>query len=99
MFQTVLQSISYNQKGDIFATCGDVCHLWEESRSEPIRTLSWDTDSLHYVAFNPVETFLLGKLSFIIIFFIVYYNRVHIIQIANYLDKFKRDKSVQYRFL
>ncbi|KAG8316897.1 DDB1- and CUL4-associated factor 13 [Homalodisca vitripennis] len=58
--KTVLQSISYNQGGDKFATCGDVCHLWEESRSEPVRTLSWDVDSMHFVAFNPVETHLLA---------------------------------------
>ncbi|XP_054267725.1 DDB1- and CUL4-associated factor 13-like [Macrosteles quadrilineatus] len=58
--KSVLLSISFSQDGDKFATCGDTCQLWEESRSEPIRTLTWDVDSLNYLAFNPVETYLLA---------------------------------------
>lgn len=61
LFQTQLQSISFSQKPKQFATSGDVCQLWEEGRSEPIRTLSWGVDSLHFVTFNPVETTLLGN--------------------------------------
>lgn len=53
--------MSHHQKEPKFATCGDVCQLWEESRAEPLRVMEWGVDSLQHVAFNPVEDFLLGK--------------------------------------
>lgn len=46
----------------MFATCGEVCQLWEESRNEPIRTLKWGVDSLHDVKFNQVQVNLLGNI-------------------------------------
>jgi WD repeat and SOF domain-containing protein 1 len=45
----------------MFATCGEVCQVWEEDRNAPIRTFEWGVDSLHDVNFNPIETHLLGK--------------------------------------
>lgn len=60
MLQTVVSGISHHQNEPLFATCGEVCQIWEETRSEPIRTFKWGVDSLHDVAFNPVETCILG---------------------------------------
>lgn len=42
-----------------FATCGDTCQLWEHGRNEPIRTFTWNVDSLHHVAFNPIDKHIL----------------------------------------
>lgn len=58
--KTVLSSVTHNVKKNIFATGGEKCQLWEESRSEPIRTFQWGVDSLHDVSFNPIETNLLS---------------------------------------
>lgn len=58
--KTVLAAISYNYKEPKFATCGEVCQLWEESRNEPIKTFQWGVDSLHDVRFNPVQSNLLA---------------------------------------
>nr|XP_023021235.1 DDB1- and CUL4-associated factor 13 [Leptinotarsa decemlineata] len=58
--RTVLTSISHHRKKPIFATAGEVCQLWEESRNEPIRKIEWGVDSLHDIEFNPVETSILA---------------------------------------
>lgn len=58
--KTVLTSICHHIKKPIYATVGEVCQIWEESRNEPIRTIGWGVDSLHDVVFNPVETELLS---------------------------------------
>jgi WD repeat and SOF domain-containing protein 1 len=52
--------VSHHQKKSMFATCGEVCQVWEEERNEPIRTFQWGVDSLHDICFNPIETHLLG---------------------------------------
>ena len=59
--QTVVTSISHHQTQPKFATCGEICQLWEEDRNEPVQTFKWGVDSLHEVSFNPIETDLLGK--------------------------------------
>lgn len=58
--RTVLTGISHHRRDNLFATSGEVCNLWEESRNEPLRTLKWGVDTLHSVAFNYVETSLLA---------------------------------------
>ena len=58
--KTVISTISHHRRESIFATCGEVCQLWEESRNEPIKTLQWGVDTLHHVQFNPVEVNLLA---------------------------------------
>lgn len=58
--RTVLSSITHNNKNKTFATSGEICQLWEETRSEPIRTFQWGVDTLHHVAFNQVENNLLA---------------------------------------
>ncbi|XP_028141518.1 DDB1- and CUL4-associated factor 13 [Diabrotica virgifera virgifera] len=58
--KTMISGITHHQKKPIFATCGEICQLWEESRNEPTRTIEWGVDSLHDIAFNPVETNILS---------------------------------------
>ncbi|XP_057656624.1 DDB1- and CUL4-associated factor 13-like [Diorhabda carinulata] len=59
--KTVLTGISHHLKKPIYATSGEICQLWEESRNEPIRTIEWGADSLHDISFNPVETNILSS--------------------------------------
>lgn len=58
--KTVLTGISHHRKKPMFATSGEVCQIWEESRNEPIRTIEWGVDSLHDIVFNPVETYIIA---------------------------------------
>ena len=39
----------------MFVTSGSKVDVWQEGRSEPVRSFSWGVDSVHYVKFNPVE--------------------------------------------
>jgi len=59
----MISGISHSQKGDIFATCGEACQLWEETRNEPIKTFQWGVDTIYTIAFNPIETNILGTCS------------------------------------
>lgn len=58
--KTIITSVSHHRKNAVFATCGEVCQIWEETRNEPIQSFEWGVDSLHDVEFNPVETNLLA---------------------------------------
>lgn len=58
--KTVLSGISYHRKKHMFATCGEICQIWEDSRNEPIRSIQWGVDSLHDIAFNQVESNILA---------------------------------------
>lgn len=58
--KTVLTGITHHRKDSIFATCGEICQMWDESRSEPVKTFQWGVDSLHAVSFNLIETNLLA---------------------------------------
>lgn len=58
--KSVLSSISYHRKDTIYATCGEVCQLWEETRNEPIKTFEWGSDNIQHVQFNLVENNLLA---------------------------------------
>lgn len=58
--KTVVVSISHHRKQPIFATCGDVCQIWEETRNEPVKSFEWGVDSLYDVEFNKVETNVLA---------------------------------------
>uniref|UniRef100_A0A2R5L3U4 Putative sof1-like rrna processing protein n=1 Tax=Ornithodoros turicata TaxID=34597 RepID=A0A2R5L3U4_9ACAR len=59
----VLMGISHHYKENQFATCGETVHLWEEERSEPLRTLNWGVDTIYCIRFNPVEVNLLASAS------------------------------------
>lgn len=54
--KTIITGISHHRSQPLFATCGEVCHLWEETRNEPIRTFKWGVDSLYDIKYNPVQT-------------------------------------------
>lgn len=58
--RTTLTALSHNQIHPIYATVGEVCSIWEHSRSEPLSSFKWGVDTLHAVAFNPIETTLLA---------------------------------------
>ncbi|KAK0091426.1 hypothetical protein PV326_003254, partial [Microctonus aethiopoides] len=58
--RNVITGITHHRNKPQFATCGEVCQLWEETRNEPIKTFKWGVDSLHDVKFNPVQTNLLA---------------------------------------
>ncbi|XP_011502121.1 PREDICTED: DDB1- and CUL4-associated factor 13 [Ceratosolen solmsi marchali] len=58
--KTILTGITHHRSDAFFATCGEVCQLWEETRNEPIRTFKWGVDSLHDVKYNYVQTNLLA---------------------------------------
>ncbi|CAH0553142.1 unnamed protein product [Brassicogethes aeneus] len=53
--KTVLTGISHHKDKGHFATSGEVCQIWDETRNEPIKTFSWGVDSLHDICFNPIE--------------------------------------------
>jgi hypothetical protein len=42
----------------MFATCGEQLDIWDEDRTEPIRSFTWGVDSLHAVKFNPIEVIM-----------------------------------------
>lgn len=58
--RTILTGITHHRRQNIFATSGEVCNLWEESRNEPLKTLKWGVDTLHSVSFNLVEASILA---------------------------------------
>lgn len=58
---SVVSGISHHRSKPIFATCGEHCQLWENTRSEPIKVFKWGVDSLHHVAFNQIESNLLAS--------------------------------------
>lgn len=60
--KTVLTNITHHRTKPVFVTCGEgLCHMWEETRNEPLRTFKWGVDSLHDVKFNPVQKDLLAS--------------------------------------
>ncbi|XP_033225670.1 DDB1- and CUL4-associated factor 13 isoform X2 [Belonocnema kinseyi] len=61
--ETILTGITHHRTNNVFATCGEVCQLWDETRNKPIRTFKWGVDSLHDVKYNPIQTNLLAACS------------------------------------
>lgn len=60
MSRTLLTGISHHKEDPIFATCGEVCYLWEENRSVPLQTMKFQVDTLHDVKFNMINTEILA---------------------------------------
>lgn len=58
--RTMITGISHHRKDAKFATCGEYCSIWDENRNDPLKNLKWGVDTLHDVAFNPVENSLLS---------------------------------------
>lgn len=59
--RTTVSCISHHQTEPLFATGGEICQIWEETRSEPIKTFQWGVDSQHDIAYNPVQTNILAS--------------------------------------
>jgi len=55
IFQTIFTSIDHHWSQNMFATCGQQLDIWDEDRTEPVRSFTWGVDSLHAVKFNPIE--------------------------------------------
>lgn len=58
--KTVFHSIDHHWSANMFATCGQQVDVWDEERSEPVRSFTWGVDSLNFVKFNPIETHVLA---------------------------------------
>ncbi|CAN8068371.1 unnamed protein product [Agarophyton chilense] len=56
-----LAAIDANYKQPLFATAASVVQIWDQTRSNPIHSLSASPDSLHCVRWNPVETSILAS--------------------------------------
>ncbi|KAG1671946.1 DDB1- and CUL4-associated factor 13 [Nymphon striatum] len=59
----MITGIDYSWKQPHYITCGEKVQLWDENRSEPLRTYSWGVDSHNCIRFNPVETDLVASCS------------------------------------
>lgn len=53
--------IDHKHSQPVFATSGTVVEIWDETRSSPIRSFEWGSDSITSVKFNPVETDILAS--------------------------------------
>lgn len=53
--QTVTMSMDHHWSKNLILTSGEKVELWEETRSEPLKSYSWGCDSTHFIKFNPVE--------------------------------------------
>lgn len=54
--RSLTMSMDHHFSKPLIVTGGEKMELWEESRSEPLKSFSWGCDSIHCVRFNPVET-------------------------------------------
>lgn len=52
---SVVTGVTHHRTKPMFATCGEHCQLWENTRNEPIKVFKWGVDSLHHIAFNQVS--------------------------------------------
>lgn len=59
--KTIFTSIDHHWSQNMFATCGQQLDIWDEDRTEPVRSFTWGVDSLHAVKFNPIETNIVGS--------------------------------------
>merc|ERR1712080_132541 len=44
----------------MYATCGELCQIWDAARTTPVRSFQWGVDTMHHVAYNPIETSVLA---------------------------------------
>ncbi|KAI5797551.1 WD40-repeat-containing domain protein [Peziza echinospora] len=54
-------SISYHRTQPTFATASDTVQVWDTSRTTPLTTMSFGTDTINVVRFNQIETSLLAS--------------------------------------
>ena len=53
----VFTGIDHHWTKPIFATSSSQVDIWDETRSEPLRSLVWGADGISSVRFSPVEVF------------------------------------------
>jgi WD repeat and SOF domain-containing protein 1 len=53
---SLTMAMDHHYSKPLLLTGGETVQLWEESRSEPLKSFSWGCDSIYSVRFNPVET-------------------------------------------
>lgn len=44
-----------NRHKPMFLTCGQGVDLWEENRTQPLRSWEWGNDTVNHIRFNPIE--------------------------------------------
>lgn len=54
--KTVIHGMDVHRNKPFLMTCGEKVDLWEETRTQPLRTYKWGVDSVNCVKFNPIET-------------------------------------------
>lgn len=47
--------MDHHYKDNVFATCGQDTHIWDEHRNEPVKHFQWGVDSVQSIKFNPIE--------------------------------------------
>ncbi|XP_067931979.1 DDB1- and CUL4-associated factor 13-like [Watersipora subatra] len=60
MAKNVLYGMDHHCSKDMFATCGQDTHIWDEHRNDPVKHFEWGVDSVQSIKFNPIEHNLLG---------------------------------------
>lgn len=53
--KSVFLGVDHHWKEPSFATCGDHVEIWDETRSEPLQSLTWGVDSITNIRYNPIE--------------------------------------------
>ncbi|XP_014668035.1 PREDICTED: DDB1- and CUL4-associated factor 13-like [Priapulus caudatus] len=59
--KTMFLGIDHHWKEPFYATCGDRVDIWDETRTEPMRSFTWGLDSITSLKFNHVETNVLAS--------------------------------------
>lgn len=59
--KSIFLSADHHWKEAIFATCGDQVDIWEDGRTEPVRSFTWGVDSVTSIKFNPIEYHVLAS--------------------------------------
>jgi WD repeat and SOF domain-containing protein 1 len=53
--RSVTMGMDHHYDKPLLVTCGERVELWEETRTEPLKSYKWGADTLYSVKFNPVE--------------------------------------------
>ncbi|XP_033116003.1 DDB1- and CUL4-associated factor 13-like [Anneissia japonica] len=59
--KTIFIAIDHHWRKQVFVTSGQKVDLWDINRTEPLRSFTWGTDSIHSVKFNPIEVSVFGS--------------------------------------
>ncbi|PKY28155.1 WD40 repeat-like protein [Rhizophagus irregularis] len=53
-------AIDHHRSDPIFITSGSQVDIWDENRSDPIKTFNWGVDTINTIRFNQTETNIFG---------------------------------------